>query len=986
MTFIDIDFNKSPEKIELFLARPDKTIIGKLTEAYSKNLKLKLGGIHELNFKVPYEVDINHKLVRNPNVDNLRERYLLKVQIGNSHEWYIINRVTEAMDDAEDVKSVQAFLLAYELRDRVLRNYKNMPVEGETNTTPKNILETLQEVLSLTETNWTIDTVGGIDATISILYRSFEVSSQTVLNFIFDVAEKVKGLIVWDTENRKIFIKDAGKNLENIGVNRGLRISYGHYLKTLNKESDADEMVTRLKVFGGEDISIQEHNPTGQNYLEDFSYFLFPFARDANRNVISHSYYMSDDLSHAILDYKDKINSITGQFNDLLSQKSTLQAQLLALQTNTTDGLSKLETDLAIIQDNIDTINATRIAYESSRTYTKGALVYYNEAGYIAKGVTTGNSPTNSTYWDKLSTLKTNKQTEIDAKKVEINNKQQQINGISQQIVALQETVKVENNFTQAQIAERNNFIIEKEWTDTAYTNSKDLYESALKKFEELKKPQVVFSIDIVDFRQIVECQNDWTKLVLGDTITITYDRMGVDIEAKIIEIETNEDDASVKLTIANIKDLETNEEKIIKLLYGSISTSTTVDMNKLKWDGIDNVNNQVSQILNNAWDANKRTIMAGINEAVSISPRGITIQDPNDPLKYVVMQHGIIALTKDGGNTWKHAMTPDGIVGERIIGTIIAGQDLTIDASDSNGVKTFKVNSSGVEINGATLNITGGSNGVSINSTKGLEVLKSDSKSKITLNATDGIKIEQNTGTANSPVWVKKFYVDANGDLIAENMTTKNLLIQTGDPTPKTLIDASTKTIDFTGFNVINGKESVLKGINIKNSSGTTTFSVDTNGNVSISGNIVMNGGSISWSNVNAPSASQVGAVANNQTAVFNTLTNNGSLQGLFMSGGNLYINADYINGGTITGVTIKTKPSPSWAEMVSGGYFAIKNSFKTLFELRDASTNRNIVQLDNTGAELAIGVSAGIVTAFGDWDFASANVSGLSVPAVFG
>jgi hypothetical protein len=62
----------------------------------------------------------------------------------------------------------------------------------------------------------------------------------------------------------------------------------------------------------------------------------------------------------------------------------------------------------------------------------------------------------------------------------------------------------------------------------------------------------------------------------------------------------------------------------------------------------------------------------------------------------------------------------------------------------------------------------------------------------------------------------------------------------------------------------------------------------------------------SISWSKVTdkpfIPStASDVGAVPNDQTSVFNALTNNGTLSGLFMSDGNLYINASYITTGTL-------------------------------------------------------------------------------------
>ena len=44
------------------------------------------------------------------------------------------------------------------------------------------------------------------------------------------------------------------------------------------------------------------------------------------------------------------------------------------------------------------------------------------------------------------------------------------------------------------------------------------------------------------------------------------------------------------------------------------------------------------------------------------------------------------------------------------------------------------------------------------------------------------------------------------------------------------------------------------------------------------------------------------------NQTAVYNKLTNNGSLQGLYMQNGNLYINGSYIHSGIIDADLIKT------------------------------------------------------------------------------
>ena len=56
--------------------------------------------------------------------------------------------------------------------------------------------------------------------------------------------------------------------------------------------------------------------------------------------------------------------------------------------------------------------------------------------------------------------------------------------------------------------------------------------------------------------------------------------------------------------------------------------------------------------------------------------------------------------------------------------------------------------------------------NGFSIDEINGLVVTRSDTKVKSSFNATDGIKIQQNTGTVDAPVWTDKFFVDLNGVL----------------------------------------------------------------------------------------------------------------------------------------------------------------------------------------------------------------------------
>ncbi len=88
--------------------------------------------------------------------------------------------------------------------------------------------------------------------------------------------------------------------------------------------------------------------------------------------------------------------------------------------------------------------------------------------------------------------------------------------------------LSIENNFTKAQIKERDLFAIEKEWSDDKFIDAYDLYEEGKKQFEELRKPKVVINISIVNFLEIVEEQHNWDKLVLGDRIGIKYPQMSI--------------------------------------------------------------------------------------------------------------------------------------------------------------------------------------------------------------------------------------------------------------------------------------------------------------------------------------------------------------------------------------------------------------------------------------------------------------------------
>src|SRR5690606_22960911 len=398
-------------------------------------------------------------------------------------------------------------------------------------------------------------------------------------------------------------------------------------------------------------LSINRVNPTGTSFIEDFTYFMFPFERDENRNVLKSSDYMSDELCHAILDYRELVKSKEGQFNSLLTQQEDLQVTLLTKQNELFD----LQTELAIILDQLDIAKAT-------------------------------NKDTAQLEIDKKA-----KESEVTNKQSEVDSIQSQIKSVVDDIKELELVLAVENNFSEELFAERNQYIIERTWTDSNYIDDKELYRDAIKMFTEVKQPKTSFDFDIVSFIDVLEEQHNWDKLVLGDTITIKYEKIGVHVKAKITEINFNYDQPSIKLSIANIKDLHGDATKLLKMLKESHSSSLSFNMNKDTYDETVETNNKVSEILNSTWDAAKRRITAGVNETVDISGRGIIVRNPDFPDEVIIMQSGVLALSVDGGNTWKTAITGKHIIAETIMGKLIMGENMII--GDDEGTFEIKGN-----------------------------------------------------------------------------------------------------------------------------------------------------------------------------------------------------------------------------------------------------------------------------------------------------
>ena len=118
-----------------------------------------------------------------------------------------------------------------------------------------------------------------------------------------------------------------------------------------------------------------------------------------------------------------------------------------------------------------------------------------------------------------------------------------------------------------------------------------------------------------------------------------------------------------------------------------------------------------------------------------------------------------------------------------------------------------------------------------------------------------------------------------------------------------------------YIGAGTLDADRIDAKGLTVYNASGTRTLYIDNNGNVSINANsLMLSGTSVNSIANNAANSALQDAkdytdlqIENfdpdlTQQEVFNILTNGGTTQGIYLSGGKIYINAAYIGSGIIS------------------------------------------------------------------------------------
>ncbi|WP_377803170.1 phage tail spike protein [Bacillus amyloliquefaciens] len=507
--------------------KPNRKKIGNIVDKFNETITMNYGKTHELSFSVPLKWGYFHRYKDNPLLELLKPWYLIKAEFYGMTEWFVITKRTKSMNEDGASYIYECKSLPFLLTKYKVRRFEETSI---------NLKEAANSCLK--NTGWKVD---HIDSELNTKYRQFDVTSSTKLDLLYTMCEKFGATPLFNTENMTVsFYKDTDK-----GTYKGLWFKTGQYIVDINDIEDTEEVTTRLYPTGKDGIGINSVNPTGQAYIDDFSYFLYPFNRDENRNVIQKSNYMSNELCHAILDYNLIVNEQGNKFHLLLEQQKQVEEKKTVLKNEQ----YTLELEKQKILDHIEVAK---------------------KAGDDTK---------------ELKAQLQMKLQELDAKINQIAILDKDKETIQNSISELKETLKFEKYLTDDLKEELSVFILEGEWSNDSLFDETELYEKSIEEMEKRNAPPINITLDVVNFFNCISESHNWDRCSLGDTVRIRSEELKTDVKARLVTFNFDFAQKTMDVTISNGKKIKSDFETINNMMYTSIKTNTDYNKRKIDWE-----------------------------------------------------------------------------------------------------------------------------------------------------------------------------------------------------------------------------------------------------------------------------------------------------------------------------------------------------------------------------------------------------------------
>ena len=662
---------------EFILCNPDNTQLGILSVG-DTSCTLRYNDTSEISFNV-YDRGVNdfgeQKTLDVYDKVNVYRQIYIK-DLG----YFIITDVSEETDGVEIYKEVSAksaqYELSYKTIDYLNGTYKlydatdNFDEDGNPTTTMGYIMYLAP--------GWQM---GEIDSTLNSIYRTFDISGKTLLDFLYnDLEEAYQCIVDFDFENRKISLYSVTSLLESPTMNTDIYLSFDNLMNNFEMSENSDDIITKLYV-SGQDLDIRQVNPLGTNYIINIDYY-------------KNSDWMSDGLITALNNWES------------------------AVQSNETTYSQKIAS-LIIKRQELTTLSSEKATLEGEKKVYDNIIAVRIAAGYTDDRITIGETEiTSGMTYSELVAASEAKGQEIAAKQTEIESKQSEITTLIAEISAITKSCSLNKYLSDSQMIELNpylkegtysndNFVVTDTMTDDEIMEyESELYEEAKTVSANKAQPSYSFDVDANNYLFLPDFAEFTSQTKPGCIVHIEKNE-DVLLHPILLEMEFSwDDETSFSMSFGNrfkLNDIGAAYEDLIS------ESATTAGQVQANWESIvdfsKNYKSEIENLINNAFDVSLKKIISSSNEEQTWDSSGMTfrkVEGNGYSDKQLKITSNTIAFTRDAWNTVVSAIgeitlanggTMYGICAEAIIGRLIAGENLVI----SNEGNTFRIDESGL-------------------------------------------------------------------------------------------------------------------------------------------------------------------------------------------------------------------------------------------------------------------------------------------------
>lgn len=643
--------------------------------------------------------------------------------------------------------------------------------------------------------------------------------------------------IGFDGKSSKYFIKNYNKFVtfkKYIGRENYVGFRYGINLKSIQRTINSDQIVTKLIVEPNTNqyapngfCSIQnaELNPTGETTIYNFEYYLRQNLLD--KDCLYTDLYDDNNGLGLYVKYHDWNAKVAPLIEELVFQERELD-KLFSDLTLATTALSESKEQYEEAVNEIK--NSEGISYESAEILTKDEAQKSYSLTYIIKR-------------DSAKTAIATAQTKLNNTKELYNKCNEKLSAIDHELYQ----IELKKHTLETEFYKKySRFIQEGTWSSNDYINPEDYFLDGQMVSFTSAFPKITYTINVIEISQIEGYKPYYfqigDKTYIEDTEFFGWNENGRPYQEEIIvnEVSYNLDDPS-KNTI-KVQNFKTQFEDLFQRIAATSQSLQYYEGEYRRAASAINADGSInSSFLQNSLKNNNLVLQNAREQSVYWDETGITISSAAAANEIVRLVSGGIMLSVDGGRTWATGITGAGINANMITTGQLDTSLIRVFSSDS---PTFTWNSSGIsafsinEDNSVNYNQYVRFNQYGLYGwisednfdPKNIEQVIENANFSLTWK---GLKINlPNTGEDNEVININdKFIVKGDGSIHATNGYFSGII--DGKTTP-VIIQGE---VTFDANATIIGAGIKVGGPNLDN------FVVDSDGNVSIKGEISIEG-----------------------------------------------------------------------------------------------------------------------------------------------